>query len=225
MNPIEAVLDATDRYLTWLETVTDDPLREPSLLPGWTRGHVVAHVALNAHGYARALRGARTGTPVPAYDSTEARDAEIEQRSGASAEELRTLNQMAALRLAGELRLMKVGVSIERVPGSPVIDAPSVVGMRWREVEIHRADVGLGYGPADWPTPFATYLLEEAAADRSEELDLTLHALDIERTVLVGSGGHGVSGTAGELAWWLIGRGTGEGLSSTRPLPTLGPWR
>ncbi len=22
---------------------------------------------------------------------------------------------------------------------------------RWREVEVHRADLGLGYGPEDWP--------------------------------------------------------------------------
>ncbi|HWU22599.1 MAG TPA: maleylpyruvate isomerase N-terminal domain-containing protein [Nocardioides sp.] len=225
MNPIEAVLDATDRYLTALDSVTDDQLREPSELPGWTRGHVVAHVALNAHGYARALRGARTGDPLPVYDSVEVRDADIEARAGDSAEGLRALNQMAALRLAGELRLMKVGTTLRRVPDSPVIAAPAVVEMRWREVEIHRADLGLDYTPSDWPEQFATYLLEEAAHDRAGEISLTLHATDLGRTVLVGAGGHGVAGTAGDLAWWLIGRGDGSALSSTRPLPTLGAWR
>jgi len=225
VNPIEAVLEATDRYLSALGAVADEQLREPSLLPGWTRGHVVAHVALNAHGLARALRGARTGEPLAVYDSQEARDADVGARAGDSAEDLRALSQMAALRLAGELRLMKAGVTIERTPGGRIIDAPSVVGMRWREVEIHRADLGLDYAPTDWPAPFAAYLLEETAEDRDEELRLTLHALDIERTVLVGGGGHAVSGTAGDLAWWLVGRGVGEGLTSTRPLPTLGAWR
>jgi maleylpyruvate isomerase len=225
VNPVEALLDATDRYLTSLEDVTDDQLREPSLLPGWTRGHVVAHVALNAHGFARALRGARTGEPTTVYDSQDARPAEIEERSSGSAEELRALNQMASLRLAGELRLMKVGVTVERVPGGPVLDAPRIVESRWREVEVHRADLDLGYLPTDWPLPFAAFALEAAAADRGDEVSLTLHAQDIERTILVGKGGHGVAGRAGDLAWWLLGRGTGEGLTSTRALPTLGPWR
>ncbi|GAB4003494.1 maleylpyruvate isomerase family mycothiol-dependent enzyme [Nocardioides ultimimeridianus] len=225
MNPIEAVLDATDRYLTALDDITDDQLREPSTLPGWTRGHVVAHVALNAHGLARALRGARTGEPTTVYDSQEERTAEIEQRSSGTADELRMLNQMASLRLAGELRLMKAGVTVERVPGGPWMDAPTVVGARWREVEIHRADLGLGYTPSDWPAAFAAYVLEQTAEDRGDQVSLTLHARDLDRTVLVGGGGHGVAGLAGDLAWWLLGRGDGSALTSTRPLPTLGAWR
>ena len=120
---------------------------------------------------------------------------------------------------------MKAGVSIERIPGGRTLDAPTVVDMRWREVEIHRADLGLDYRPADWPLPFAAYALEQTAADRGEQVSLTLHAQDLERTVLVGKGGHGIAGRAGDLAWWLLGRGTGEGLTSTRPLPTLGAWR
>lgn len=225
MNPIEALLDATDRYLASLEDVTEEQLREPSLLPGWSRAHVVAHVALNAHGFARALRGARTGEPATVYDSQDARDAEIEQRAAGTADELRALNQMAALRLAGELRLMKVGVTVERVPGGPVLDAPTIVASRWNEVEVHRADLGLSYLPSDWPLPFAAHALERAAGDRGGQVDLTLHATDLERTVLVGRGGHGVAGRAGDLAWWLLGRGDGSDLTSTRPLPTLGPWR
>ena len=199
MNPIEAVLDSTDRYLASLENVTDEQLREPSLLPGWTRGHVVAHVALNGHGLARGLRGARTGEAMPVYDSQDVRDADIEERSGGSADDLRAFSQLAALRLAGELRLMKAGVSIERIPGGRTLDAPTVVDMRWREVEIHRADLGLDYRPADWPLPFAASLLEIAATDRGAELDLTLHVQDLQQTVLVGKGGHGISGGAGDL--------------------------
>ncbi|GAB3867871.1 maleylpyruvate isomerase family mycothiol-dependent enzyme [Nocardioides maradonensis] len=225
VNPIEAVLDATDRYLSSLEEVTDEQLREPSLLPGWTRGHVVAHVALNAHGSARALRGARTGEPVAMYDSQDQRNADVEERSAGSAEDLRAFSQMSALRLAGELRLMKVGVTIERVPDGPVMDAPTIVEARWREVEVHRADLGLGYAPTDWPLPFAAFALEAAAADRGDQVSLTLHAHDLERTFLVGGGGHGVAGRAGDLAWWLLGRGDGSALTSTRALPSLGAWR
>lgn len=225
MNPIEAVLEATTRFLTTLGGLTDDQLRGDSALPGWTRGHVAAHVGLHAHGVARALRGARTGEPLAIYDSQEARDSDIEARSGGSAEELSSFNQMAALRLSGELRLMKALVTVERTPGGPQIAAPALVETRWREVEIHHADLLVGYRPSDWPAPFAAYLLEQLARDRADEVNLTLHARDLDRTVLVGRGGHGVAGTAGDLAWWLVGRGDGGALTSTRALPTLGPWR
>jgi maleylpyruvate isomerase len=225
VNPIEAVLDATDHYLAFLDGVTDADLRGPSLLPDWTRGHVVAHVALNAHGYARALRGARTGEPIAVYDSPESRAADIEEQAVGSADDLRAFTQMAALRLAGELRLMKAGVSVERVPGGTTMDAPGIVESRWREVEIHRADLDLGYTAADWPEAFAAYVLEETATDRAGQINLTLHAQDLKKTVLVGTGGHGVAGSAGDLAWWLLGRGDGSALTSTRPLPTLGAWR
>lgn len=225
MNPIEAVLDATSRCLVTIHGLSDDQVRGPSLLPGWTRGHVVAHIALNAHGMARALRGARTGAPVPMYDSQEARDAEVGAAAGGTATELASSAQLACLRLAGELRLMKALTAVERTPGGPVLTAPQLVDARWREVEVHHADLDAGYAPSDWPLPFASALLEDLVRHRSGELDLTLHVRDLEQTLLVGRGGHGVAGGAADLAWWLSGRGTGAGLASTRPLPTLGPWR
>jgi maleylpyruvate isomerase len=223
-NPIAAILEATTRYLATVAAMTDDEMRAPSLLPGWSRGHVVAHVGSNAQGMARALRGLRTDTPVPIYDSPEARDAEIEARSGGSAEELAMFSQFASLRLAGELNLMRAFGSVERSPGGQVFSMVELVETRWREVEIHHADLGLAYGPGDWPSDFAGYLLTEAANDRADEVQLTLHAQDIGKTVRVGRGGHGVAGTAGALAWWLVGRGDGSDLVSTRPLPTLGAW-
>lgn len=225
VNPIDAVLDATARLLATVDGLTDEQLRGPSVLPDWSRGHVVAHLGDHAHGVARALRGLRTGQPVPVYDSQEARDAGIEARSGGTAAELASYLQMGCLRLAGELRLMKALGAVERVPGGPTLTIPEVVEGRWREVEVHHADLDAGYRPSDWPIPFAVYLLEDAARSRGDGLDLTLHARDVERTVLVGRGGHGVAGSAAELAWWLIGRGTGEALTSVRPLPRLGPWR
>src|SRR5678816_1103084 len=39
---------ATQRFLDSAADLTDANLAEPSLLPGWTRAHVMAHVARNA---------------------------------------------------------------------------------------------------------------------------------------------------------------------------------
>ena len=80
-----------DRELSWVadgqalfeQTVMRlDDLREPSRLPGWTRGHVVTHVARNAEGLCRLLRWARTGIETPMYPSIQARDAAIEAGAG-----------------------------------------------------------------------------------------------------------------------------------------------
>lgn len=223
-NPITAVLEATHRYLQTVATLTDEQLREPSLLPDWSRGHVVAHVALNAHGLARALRGLRTGEPTPVYDSQEQRDADIEAYAGGSAADLAGLTQMACLRIAGELRLIKAVGTVERTPGGRVMTVVDVVEARWREVEIHHADLNVGYTAADWPVDFAAYLLERVAEQRGDQVDATLHAQDIGKTVRVGKGGHGIAGTAAALGWWLTGRGDGEDLVAIRGLPTLGPW-
>lgn len=225
-NPVTEVLEATQRLLAGLESLTDEDLRAASDLPGWTKGHIVAHLALNAHGLAGALRAARTGEGSTAvYASDESRDADIERLSVASADELRQHNQMASLRLAGELRLMKALVQVERRPGGPVLTAPDVVELRWREVEIHHADLGIGYSPADWSPAFAEYLVHQGADARKDDFSFTMHVSDLGKTVIVGQGGHGIAGTAAALGWWLVGRGTGEGLVSARPLPELGRWR
>src|SRR6266568_1849145 len=56
--------------------------REPSLLPGWTRGHVLTHIARNADGMVNLLHWARTGTQTPMYASPESRAADIEAGAG-----------------------------------------------------------------------------------------------------------------------------------------------
>jgi maleylpyruvate isomerase len=76
MNEVNDSLDqlaaATGRLLATVATLGDAQAREPSLLPGWTRGHVLSHIARNADGLGNLLRWARTGTEIPMYGSAEA---------------------------------------------------------------------------------------------------------------------------------------------------------
>ncbi len=51
----------------------------PSLLPGWTRGHVISHLARNADGLVNLLSWAKSGIEHPMYASTADRDADIEE--------------------------------------------------------------------------------------------------------------------------------------------------
>jgi maleylpyruvate isomerase len=57
-SPDEVLRDlrsATDHLLTDIDGLPDRAAREPSLLPGWTRGHVLTHIARNAEGGTRLL--------------------------------------------------------------------------------------------------------------------------------------------------------------------------
>ena len=56
---------------------------------------------------------------------------------------------------------------------------------------------------------------------------MALSATDVEGLWKFGVGqGPQIHGAVGDLAWWLVGRGGGRGLtSSSGELPDLGRWR
>src|SRR5580704_11831067 len=97
---------ATQRLIDEARLLAGPDLRAPSLLPGWSRAHVLAHLARGADAMRNLLVGARAGQDRPAYASAEARDAGID--SGAAAEAKELVDDLAgaamALRtLAGQL--------------------------------------------------------------------------------------------------------------------------
>src|SRR4051794_38445690 len=80
--------------------LTDDDLRAPSRLDGWTRGHVLAHIIRNGDSCWNLLEWARTGAEVPQYPSDESRDAGIQASSGRPIDELRAELRVSVERLA-----------------------------------------------------------------------------------------------------------------------------
>src|SRR3954454_11768831 len=86
---VDLLQEANQRLVRGVDALHGDDWAAPSLLPGWTRSHVVAHLTLNAEALAGALDGASRGEPVPMYASQEARDADIEELAGADAADLR----------------------------------------------------------------------------------------------------------------------------------------
>ncbi|MEU6967194.1 maleylpyruvate isomerase N-terminal domain-containing protein [Kitasatospora aureofaciens] len=79
---------ATGLLLRTAARLCDADVRAPSLLPGWSRGHVLTHLARNADGGRRLLSWARTGVPTPEYPGLAERDARIEAGAGRGAAEL-----------------------------------------------------------------------------------------------------------------------------------------
>lgn len=225
---LDETVVATARFLETLGKLSDEDMRAPSLLPGWTRGHVVTHVARNADALANVLRGAQAGEVRAQYPSSEQREADIEAGAGRSAEELRADAAASARRwdqAANELHAANLGNRYSRVPGSETYPVRRIGRMRRTEVEVHHADLDAGYTAADWPTDFVDLLMERRVKELSlAGIGLTWRATDRDASWSSGEGPE-VTGTAADLVWWLIGRGSGEGLTcSAGDLPELGRW-
>ncbi len=229
MVSLAAVQEATQRLIRTVDHMTDEEYPAPSLLPGWSRGHVVAHLILNAEGLAGAVLGVAHGRPVPMYASSQARDDDIAELSSATAATLRT----RLLGASTELFIAVNGVpddcwevEIERAPGGRNFPAGAVTAMREREVEIHHADLGLAYSRADWSPSFSARLLD-GVTDRDAVPPFWVHATDLDQRWQCGEGDGGVTvtGVAADLGWWLTGRDDGEGLTSDDGvLPRIEEW-
>jgi maleylpyruvate isomerase len=145
------------------EAWTDAQVRAPSLLPGWTRGHVLTHIARNADGIARAMSGALRGEIVPRYPGGRAgRDADIEAGATRTHAELVADVRESAERLARVIDAVAAADGWE-LPTEDLKVGEYVLG-RWREVEVHRVDLAGSYTAEQWPTEFVAYLLPEVAA-------------------------------------------------------------
>jgi maleylpyruvate isomerase len=217
---------ATQRLLATATAL--DGVDPPSGLPGWTRGHVLTHLARNADSLVNLLTWARTGVETPQYPSREARDAGIE--AGARrplAEQIADLRAAAErfAEAASQLPAQAWSAGLHR-PSGPFV-AARIPWMRLVEVEVHHADLAAGYRPEDWPEPFTHRLLHELAST-PDDLNLTVRAAELAHPLTFGTGGPPtVSGTAAALTAWFTGRSPGIGLTidPTGPLPAVPAWR
>ena len=79
---------AHQRLLGALENLTDGDCRQDSLLPNWSRGHVLTHLSRNADSHVNLLQAAVRGEVGNQYVSVEQRNGDIESGATRSAEEL-----------------------------------------------------------------------------------------------------------------------------------------
>src|SRR5215469_76773 len=98
--------DGTERLLGVVCALGDADLDEPSLLPGWSRRHLLAHIAANADALRNLVHWARTGEERRMYASSEQRDADIAKGARLPAAELRAWTESSARALAADLDSM-----------------------------------------------------------------------------------------------------------------------
>jgi maleylpyruvate isomerase len=158
--------------LAGLDGLTDADARRPSLLPDWTVGHVLTHLARNAEANVWMAEGVLAGEVRLMYPGgAEQRAGDIEAGAGRPAAEL-----VADVRVTGAAvhaawdRLTPeqwaTGSAMTRGGEMPAARLPRT---RWREVLVHHADLGLGFTPDDWPLDYvrteAPDLLRRLAAE------------------------------------------------------------
>ncbi|WP_307808140.1 maleylpyruvate isomerase family mycothiol-dependent enzyme [Streptomyces oryzae] len=210
-----------------LADVDDEHVRAPSALPGWSRGHVLAHLTDNARMFGRLAEHALRGELVPTYEGGQAeRDAIIEETAGRTAAEHRAALAEHTGALMSVWALAKAE-DWRRPVSFRNADIAATVFARWREVWIHMVDLDLGVAPAAWPQELAGHTLDFLLSRLPSGVRLV--ATDVDRDWE--SGGGDAPGAAAEvrggvrdLAAWLAGRVPGTPPSSPNGLPELGPW-
>lgn len=224
-----------------LSDLTDSAVGEPSLLPGWTRGHVLTHLARNADSHVRLLEAAADGQLVEQYaGGAEGRAADIE--AGAGRDAARLVEDVSA----SHQRLTDLWAALpdeawDRSVNSNRGMRPAwrLVWSRWRELDIHHVDVDLGYRPSDWSDDFTVMMFHDLAdglearlpADAMVEIAATDQPLRWSGMEGTPSTRMTVRGPASSIVAWLVGRdAAAEGIEvrdeNGRPvgLPTLGRW-
>ena len=205
-----------------LNELTDADLDGPSLLPGWTRRHITAHIGYNARAIARLIEWAATGVETPMYSSPEARNQEINFGATLSPIALRHLFDHSAVHLNVEWRDLPADAWHHKVKTAQgrTVPAEETVWMRTREVWIHAIDLDNGATFNDIPTPVLERLLTDITTawhTRGTDTGLLVKVTgtDLAFGDTNAANPTTITGPLPALAQWATGRGT-TGVTAAR---------
>ena len=211
----------------------DTAIAGPSGLPGWTRGHVVTHLARNADALRNLLDWGRTGVDHPMYPSREARAADIEAGSDRPAAVQRADLSAAVARLVDELEAFppaRWDVPVRGGTTGRIMPVSEVPWLRVREVWLHVVDLNVGVPLSAMPDGVAERLCAENLATYAARADapaVTVTLLPDGRPTRLGDESAApveVRGTARELVGWLTGRSRDVLDTDGSTAPELPPW-
>ncbi|MBN9109326.1 MAG: maleylpyruvate isomerase family mycothiol-dependent enzyme [Pseudonocardia sp.] len=214
------------RFAALVADLSDTALGEPCVLPGWTRAHLVGHVARNAEALVRLATWAHTGVETPMYSGPDQRNDDIEASAGYPPARLRADLTTTTATLDDTLtRLDDVDWKAQvRSAQGRDIPAAEVPWMRIREVWLHAVDLGTGASVTDIPGGVVDLLLSDVSAVLSGKEDCPSAVLapsDRSSTWSLGPSAPGaptIDAPAAAIAGWLTGR------SSLSGAPELPRW-
>lgn len=187
-----------------LATLTDAQVAQPSLLPGWTVGHVLTHIARNADSHVLMLHAAERGEVGQQYPGgMQQRNGEIEAGAGRpAAEQVADVAAAAARLQAAWAAMSATGWSGEGVSVAGAVKIDDLPFRRWRETVVHHADLGLAYSWADWPGDYVRLELQRATMLWASRKPMGLTSLPAPAAALPDH----------ERVAWLLGRTVVPGL-------------
>jgi len=233
-NPADAIAaldEATVRLVAAVDTILDtgpNTFAAPSLLPDWTIGHVVSHLARNADGFRNVLDGLAVGELRTPYPSPEARVADIEAGAQRDTATIAADFATAVRRLADQLAATPAqtwSATVDLGRGGPTT-ADVIMAARLGEVELHHHDLGADAGLELLDDAQALRLLQALLRSyvRTRAVGGMILQPDGAEPIVIGDGGPRVAGSAVDLAGWLSGRRDGAALRTDDALPDLPSW-
>jgi maleylpyruvate isomerase len=221
--------DSAARFLDTANALADDDLRGASALPGWTRAHVLTHVAQATDSRTGLLLAARAGRVGQQYPSEQARAEAIDAGACRPAQTIRAdlvrAVQDCLAAISDHPGELWDAPAIWLVGGRrPVRDV--VPGLR-PELEYHHVDLAAGYQPAHWPDDFVAAQLSQVTDLLDRRADAPPMTLTSLTMLQIGtSPSVTVTGPSAAILAWLSGRSDGRDLQvdgATLPdLPPLG---
>lgn len=176
-DAIETAIVGHAEVLTATASLDDYQIAQPSLLPGWSRARVIAHLAHKSWSHVSVFDGAAVDDVRAQYpDGQAAAEAETEAWSRRSAGALREFlrDGFDALERSWD-RLPEEAWTRRGMSSAGERSMDEFVERHLRDVFVHHVDLGVGYGPPDWPAAFVSTELPKRLRDlpgRAEPHDI-----------------------------------------------------
>ena len=210
ITSLAQVADAEALVAKYVSGLSADEVAVDSLLPDWSRGHVLSHLANNARGLSNLIDWALTGVQKDMYVSVEQRGLDIENDAKRPGTEI----------IADFLEQTKVfAANLDRLIAGPLLAEEVVMGngsqihpheittLRERELLVHLVDLGLDYTSEDWTFDFSIKTLKSVSnCKRKEPVRFRLliagdHTWTGDQNAMMD-----IFGSPQDLAAWLMGR-------------------
>jgi len=227
ITSVNEVATAEALVAKYVSDLRNEEIAADSLLPDWSRGHVLSHLANNARGLSNLVEWALTGVQKDMYVSVEQRGIDIENGAKRPGSEI----------IADFLEQSKVFASnLDRLMAGPILSEEIVLGngsrvhphemttLRERELLVHLVDLGLGYKANDWTLDWSIKTLKSVnAGKRKEPVKFRLLIAGDHTWTMDQNGMTDIFGTPQSLAAWLMGREPDDKLVTSDGSPLGNP--
>jgi len=227
ITSVVEVASAEALVAKYVSELSNEDVAADSLLPDWSRGHVLSHLANNARGLSNLVEWALTGVQKDMYVSVEQRAIDIENDAKRPGKEI----------VADFLEQSKIfAVNLDRLVAGPLLSEEIVLGngshvhpheittLRERELLVHLVDLGLGYKANDWTLPWSIKTLKSiSAGKRKEPVKFRLLIAGDHTWTMDQNGMTDIFGTPQSLAAWLMGREPDDKLVTSDGSPLGNP--